>query len=212
MTALTGPYATRAELKNWLKIPDSKTDRDAELDRRLLSASEDIIRWCHRPFGRDDTASTRTFYVGRSGVDIDDFWTTDDFAVVPYLGTMAGTAWDVDTLYLEPFNGIVDGVPGWPYNRISLGEHGTHPLWVNMFYQSSTVRITAKWGWAAVPTNINTACLMLASMDNKAEDAPFGVAGFGDYAVRIRSNPMAQEKLDSYVKHGTTANSYMAGS
>jgi hypothetical protein len=37
-------------------------------------------------------------------------------------------------------------------------------------------------------------------MDNKAGDAPFGVAGFGDYAVRIRSNPMAEEKLRPYQK------------
>lgn len=204
-----GPYATLSELHSWLKIPDSKTDRDIELSRRLVSASQDINRWCHRQFGRDEVASARTFRPSRSGIDVHDFWTDQDLAIVPYLGGTAGTAWDVSTLVLEPLGGIVDQVPGWPYNRICGAYGGTHPLTANLFYASSTVQVTAKWGWEAIPDNVNTACLILASQDNKATDTPFGVSAFGDYAVRIRSNPMAQEKLDPYVYQGTAANSFM---
>jgi hypothetical protein len=206
--AIGEAYATLAQLKAWLGIPDSKTDRDAELTRRLTSSSQDINRWCHRQFGRQEVASTRTFTPGRTGIDTHDFWTAQDLAVVPYLSATAGTAWDVSTLVLEPLDGIVDQIPGWPYNRICVGVGG-HPLTMNMFYSASTVKVTARWGWEAVPDNVNTACLILASADNKAKDTPFGVAGFGDYAVRIRSNPMAQEKLDPYVYKGTAANSFM---
>lgn len=210
MTAvpLGGPYATLTELKAWLKIPDSKTDKDAEFTRRLASSSMDINRWCHRQFGRSEVATARTFHVGRSGVDTHDFWTADELAIVPYLGQTAGTPWDVSLVVLEPLDGIVDQVPGWPYSRISGGTGG-HPLLSNLWYAANTIRITAKWGWENVPDNVNTACIILASADNKAQDAPFGVAGFGDYAVRIRSNPIAQEKLDPYVYQGTAANSYM---
>ena len=205
-----GPYATLADLKAWLKIPDSKTDRDAELTRRLVSSSMDINRWCHRQFGRDEVASTRTFKPGRTGIDVHDFWTTQDLAVVPYLGTTAGTGWDVSTLILEPLDGVVDMVPGWPYNRISFAPIWLlHPMTINLFYASSTVKVTARWGWENVPDNVNTACLILAAADNKAQDTPFGVAGFGDYAVRIRSNPIAQEKLEPYVYRGTAQNAYM---
>ena len=56
---------------------------------------------------------------------------------------------------------------------------------------------------------MRTGRIRMASADNKASDTPFGVAGFGDYAVRIRSNPMAQEKLDPYVYKGTAASSLM---
>jgi hypothetical protein len=206
--AIGGAYASLAELKAWLKIPDSKTDRDTDLTRRLSSSSVDINRWCHRQFGRAEVATARTFHPDRSGIDVHDFWTTDDLAIVPYLGGTAGSAWDVAMLYLEPLDGIVDMVPGWPYSRISGGISG-HPLVANMFYSASTVRVTAKWGWEAIPENVNTACLILASADNKAQDTPFGVAGFGDYAVRIRSNPIAQEKLDPYVYKGTASNSFM---
>lgn len=204
-----GPYATLAELHAWLKVPDSKTDRDAEWTRRLSSSSADINRWCHRQFGRAEVATARTFRPTRSGIDTHDFWDASSLAIVPYLGTTAGTPWNVATLTLEPLDGIVDMVPGWPYNRI-CGGYGSHPLTANLFYAASTVQVTAKWGWADVPENVNTACLILASADNKTQDTPFGVAAFGDYAVRIRSNPVAQEKLDPYVYRGTAANSYMA--
>lgn len=206
--AIGQPYATLAQLKAWLSIPDAKTDKDAELTRRLVSSSTDINRWCHRQFGRDEVATARTFRPSRTGLDVHDFWTAEDLAIVPYLGATAGTAWDVAMMVLEPLDGIVDMVPGWPYNRIAGGGNA-HPLVANLFYAASTVRVTARWGWENVPDNVNTACLILASADNKAKDTPFGVAGFGDYAVRIRSNPIAQEKLDPYVYQGTAANSFM---
>jgi hypothetical protein len=203
-----GPYATLSELKSWLKIPDAKVDRDDELTRRLASSSQDINRWCHRQFGRAEDATQRTFTAGRSGIDVHDFWTTSGLVITPYLGATAGTPWDVSSVVLEPVDGIVDMVPGWPYSRISGGV-GSHPLVSNMFSSLATIKVTAKWGWENVPDNVNTACLILAAADNKATDTPFGVAGFGDYAVRIRSNPMAQEKLEPYIYRGTAANSYM---
>lgn len=207
-TAIGGSYATLAELHAWLKVPDAKTDRDAEWTRRLSSSSRDIERWCHRQFGRAESASVRTFVPGPSGVDVHDFWTTDDLSIVPYLGTTAGTPWDLSMVELEPLDGIVDQVPGWPYNRVCGGPDG-HPLMTQLWYTATRVKVTAKWGWAAIPENVNTACLILAAADNKAAETPFGVSAFGDYAVRIRSNPIAQEKLDPYVYRGTAANAYL---
>ena len=195
---LGGPYATLSQLKTQMGIPDTNTARDAELARRLRSASVDINNWCHRQFGRAEVATTREFSVGATGVDTDDFWTTDDLAIVPYLANVAGTAWDVATVSLEPRNGVVNQVPGWPYHRISM-TWGDHPLWRAASWYGYVIRVTAKWGWAEVPENVVTSCLMLALADDKAKDAPFGVAGFGDYAVRIRQNPMVEEKLAPYV-------------
>lgn len=191
-----GSYASLSKLKARLGISDSNTTKDAELTDRLESASRDIDRWCGRQFGRDEEASARWYTPGPTGVDTDDFWTADDLAVVPYAytGSTAGTAWTVSGVTLEPMNGIVDGVPGWPYSRLAYG-YAMAPT-----YGYGLVQVTARWGWAAVPKNVETACLLLAAMDNKAGDAPFGVAGFGDYAVRIRSNPMAEEKLRPYQK------------
>jgi hypothetical protein len=194
--AIGDAYASLAKLKARLGIADSNTAKDAELQDRLDSATVDIIRWCGRQFGRDEEASERRFYPGPSGVDVDDFWTSDDLAVVPYAyaGATAGTAWTVSGLTLEPLNGIQDGLSGWPYRRLVYG-YAMGPQ-----YACGQVAVTARWGWASVPKNVETACLLLAAMDNKAGDAPFGIVSFGDYAARIRSNPMAEEKLRAYVK------------
>ena len=195
---LGGPYATLAMLKSRMGIADSQTGRDTELAQRLASASSDINSWCHRQFGRAEDVSTRTFRIGPSGVDTADFWTADGLAVTPYLGTSPGTAWDVSSLSLEPTDGIVNQVPGWPYNRIPLAYgYGAHPLYRSVGY--GHVQVTAKWGWATVPEPVVTSCLMLAVADDKAKDAPFGVAGFGDFAIRIRANPMVEQKLKDYV-------------
>lgn len=194
--AIGDSYASLARLKARLGIADSNTAKDAELTDRLESASRDIDRWCSRQFGRDEEASARWYIPGATGVDTDDFWTADDLTVTPYAytGSEAGAAWTVSGLTLEPLNGVVDGVPGWPYRRLVYG-YAMGPR-----YGCGLVSVTARWGWESVPKNVETACLILAAMDNKAGDAPFGVVGFGDYAMRIRSNPMAEEKLRAYVK------------
>ena len=144
-TTIGGTYADLAELKSWLKIPDSKTDRDTELSRRLVSASRDIDRWTHRQFGRDEVASARMYQPTRTGIETDDFWDVTGLAVVPYLAGVAGTGWDVSTLRLEPLNGIVDGLPGWPYSKLCSGYGGrdVHPLWANLWYSATLVQVTA---------------------------------------------------------------------
>jgi hypothetical protein len=192
---LGGPYASLAQLKAQMGIADTNTAKDADLSRRLMSASSDINSWTHRQFGRAEVATTRTFRFGPTGVDTHDFWTDVDLAVstVP-----SADVWDMSTWTLEPADGIVNQVPGWPYNRI-VSAYAAHPLYASSPYSNFRVAVTAKWGWAKVPANVVTSCLMLAVADDKAKDAPFGVAGFGDYAVRIRSNPMVEEKLKDYV-------------
>jgi hypothetical protein len=192
---LGGPYATLPQLKAQMGIPDSNTTQDATLSRRLISASSDINAWTHRQFGRAEVATARQFRGGPSGVDTHDFWTLDDLAVSSLSG---GAAWDVSGLSVLPLDGIVNQVPGWPYNRIETA-YVSHPLYQASQWAGYNVQVTAKWGWPAVPANVVTSCLMLAVADDKAKDAPFGVAGFGDYAVRIRANPMVEEKLRDYV-------------
>jgi hypothetical protein len=196
--AIGDPYITRDELKDWIGIRDSDTTQNARLDARIAGATEDINRWTHRQFGRAEIATQRTFRPGRSGLDVHDFWTLTDLVIMPYLGTTAGTAWDLTQLQFEPLDGIVDQMPGWPYNRVCSVYTG-HPLSSFLFYSATTVKLTAKWGWENVPANVGTAALLLAADVNKSKDTPFGVQGFGDYAMRIRANPLAEEKLRPYM-------------
>lgn len=196
--AIGAPYITLAELKDWIGIRDSDTTQDTRLTARIAGATEDITRWTHRQFGRSETATDRTFRPGRSGLDTHDFWTLSGLVLTPYLGQTAGTAWDQTQLQFEPLDGIVDQTPGWPYRRV-CSLHTGHPLLTSYWYGATTVRVTAKWGWENVPAGVSTAALLLAADVNKSKDTPFGVQGFGDYAMRIRANPLAEEKLRPYM-------------
>lgn len=188
--ALGGPYATRAALKRRMSIPDANTVQDADADSALASASEAINRWCGRQFGQALEASERTYTPGPGGVDTDDFWTTDDLVIW-------GTAYAAGNYSLEPANGIVDGVPGWPFNRVGA-PYGS---FLSFSWLDSPITVSARWGWAQVPESIVSACLMLAADTLKSKDAPFGVAGFGDYVVRVRANPKVAELLAPYVRY-----------
>jgi hypothetical protein len=190
---LGGPYSTRAKLKKRMGIPDSNTAKDDEVDRALLSASSAINRWTGRQFGQATEASVRTFRTDASGVDIADAWSLDTL-------TIDDVAWDTTTWQALPLDGIKDGVPGWPYERLERWW-GDHPIYQSAYPVGRTVSISALWGWAAVPADIESACLMLGADQLKSADAPFGVAGFGDYAIRVRQNPKVQELLAPYVRH-----------
>ncbi len=108
----------------------------------------------------------------------------------------AGT-WTAGTHYrLEPDGGIGPTGEPWPYT--SLRGIDGQPL--SMATWSAT--ITAKWGWPAVPAAVVEACLVLAADLWKLKDAPFGVAGFGEYgSIRVRQNARAVELLGPY-RHG----------
>ena len=69
--SLGGPYATRAQVKFRLGIPDEDTSRDAEVDKALLSGADTIHQATGRQFGRAEEASARTFVWGASGVETD---------------------------------------------------------------------------------------------------------------------------------------------
>lgn len=191
--ATGGIYATTTELRRRQGIADTNSYVESNLQDALEAASRGVDRYCGRTFGRTEVAdaSTRTFEVSASGIQTDDFWTTSGLVI-------NGTAWaSVTGTILEPLNGIVDGLPGWPYCRITWLS-----MWPAAFVPAGgwcggvqTIDVTAAWGWAAVPPDVKSATLMLAAEELKLPDTPFGVAGFGDYAIRIRSNPKIAERL-----------------
>jgi hypothetical protein len=195
--AIGDPYATLSELKDTLKIPDGVDD--VQLELALAAISRDIETYCKRQFNQTTTASARVFRPRRSdSLDVDDFHTTTDLAVAtdPGWDGSFSTALDPATYQLEPRNGIVNGVPGWPFSRLRWRHvQYRHPY----SGRRPEVQVTAQWGWAAVPDGVHQACLLLASELFKLREAPFGVAAYGDYGpVRVRQNPMACALLHPY--------------
>lgn len=201
--ALGDSYATLPDLKSRLNIGD--TTDDARLTAALKAASRGIDKTCHRQFNDAGTATARIFYPDDLlFTNVDDFSTTTGLVVATDAG-FAGTysqTWQAADYQLNPLNGIVDGEPGWPYWRINAIRALWFPIragWPTG--NAATVQVTARWGWAAVPDAVGEACLMVAAEIFKMKDAPFGVAGYGDYgAVRVRKNPIACMMIGPYAR------------
>ncbi len=200
--ALGDPYADLDDLKASLSLTDSRND--AELTRALEAASRHIENWCRRQFNRTDIAVPQLYRPDRSGrLLISDIWSTEDLVVeIDTVGDATySTAWTDGDYVLEPLNGIVDGVPGWPYTEL-LATRYAFPCG-----SRASVRITAKYGWAAVPSPITSACLALATDLFKLKDAAFGVTGgTGEFSapMRVRENAAVTALLDPYRLASTT--------
>ncbi len=192
-------YATVNELKTYVGIADNLDDDQAE--QALATVSRAIEQWCSRQFNDAGSVSARVYFGQCSGyVDVDDFSTTTGLAVATDAGEDGtyDTTWLTTDFYAEPINGVVMGVPGHPYTRVRSTRR-----WFPVGTVSPTVQVTARWGWPAVPAGVKQATLILGAEVMKLREAPFGVAGFGDFGpVRIRENPVAMRYLAPYRKHG----------
>lgn len=194
--AIGDPYATLTELKSYLKITDASDD--SELTDALTSASKGITKFCKRQFNKETSATARTYRPTRPGLAmVADFHTITGLVIATADSDgVFDTTWTSADYELEPLNGIRDGESGWPFWKIRVADSSalSFPL-----HSRATLQVTAQWGWATVPAPVKQACLILAAETFKLKDAPFGVAGFGDFgAVRVRDNPMAKAKLIPY--------------
>jgi len=189
-------YATLSELKAYLGITD--TAEDPQLQDSLITASRGIEHICGRRFWPDQAATARLFSPRDADVvNVDDFYTStglvvavDDAGDGTYTRTLASTDY-----VLEPFNGVNDGEPGWPYYRLGA----TTGTWPCSRSRRPTVQVTAKWGWAAVPGPIKQACVYLAEETFKMKGSPFGVAATDQFGpIRMRNNPKVMSMLAPY--------------
>ncbi len=200
LAASPGPvtYATLTELKLYLGLTD--TSQDAQLQDSLVTASRGIDHICSRRFYPDQAATARVFRPrDQWTVLVDDFWTTTDLVVKTdggdgtYATTIAAAGYQ-----LEPLNGVNDGEPGWPYNRLCA----VTSVWPWTSTAIPSVQITARWGWATVPGPVKQACVYLAEETFKLKGAPFGVAGEGQFGpIRVRDNPKLLSMLAPYRRY-----------
>lgn len=196
VAALTPPtYVTIAAVKSAIGLPIEDVEDDATMALALDAVCRDIEEWCHRPwpgsFALERSASARTYSSRHRLLCLPDGheWRTDEIGsldgLVVELGS--GTSWTAYTDYdTSPDNALLRGKPVEALTRTSWPVSSTTRL-----------RVTARWGWPRIPEQVTQACLLLATETFKlAREAPFGVAGFGDFGVvRVRDNVPAQRLL-----------------
>lgn len=196
--AIGDSYATLAELQLYANA--TKAEYADLLTDALSAASRGIELVCHRQFNSADSASPRVYRpLHSTHVKVDDFHTPTGLIVKTDTsgdGTFA-TTWASTDFEQRPLNGVVSGQSGWPF--YDIWSNGTRLFPTASF---ASVQVTARWGWAAVPGPVKQACLMLAEEIYKQKDAPFGIAGNGEYgAIRVRENPAIMRKLAPYVRY-----------
>lgn len=178
-------YATLAELKQFVGIPDADTVDNATLTLALDAASGQVDNYCDRTFTADGSVTTRDYRIDNTGiVDVDPISTTTGLIVQSddnNDGTFE-TTWTLGTDYrLEPINAAAAGVP---WDRIvTLGTR-----WFPKLAYRPAVRVTAKFGWpgGTAPAAVKNAALIQASRLWKRKDAPFGVAGSVEFGSEMR--------------------------
>lgn len=186
----TTTYVDLPTLKDHLKISD--TSDDTKLTRVITSASRGIDKFTGRRFWIDDAPSARVYRPGRRVVwDRDgQLLMVDDIASVSGLVVESGTtgSWTAITDYeVMPENALADGRPITSLLRLAwwFGGYGLR------------LRVTAIWGWPAVPAEVIEATLIQAARLYRRKDSPEGVLGSADWgAIRVgRIDPDVQANI-----------------
>lgn len=191
-------------MRDHLGDSGSKLDIDL-LERSINAASRAIDQHCGRRFWRDATVTARTYRPQDPLVaNVDDISTTVGLIVKTDTtgdGSYA-TTWDAADYQLEPLNSDVvagaDTVTPYAWWLISAIDDKT--------FLTGTLRVslqvTARFGWSAVPNDVNEAAILKAVALFRRKDAPFGVAGVGEFGpIRItRNDPDVRDLLGPYMK------------
>jgi hypothetical protein len=195
-TAAGQRYATVEELKSRLAI--TGTSDDLELQLATEAAARAVDGYCDRYFYRG--SDTRTYVPeGLYRCCTDDLVSVTTLATDP-AGTGSFTVtWSASDYQLLPYNPGSIGEQ-WPYTSIRAVGSQTFP-WIppESLLRMNRVQVVGVFGWPAVPLAVKQAALIAATDLFKLKDAPYGVAGFGEFgAVRIQDNLRVASLLAPY--------------
>lgn len=181
------------------QLGDSTSTLDTGLIEKAVAAtSRAIDRWCGRRFWQDPAVVPRVFDVWDSRlVDVDDISTAAGLVVKVDSGDGTyATTWTTSDYQLRPLNADADG-GAYSWRQIAAVGGKCFPPGSRGF---PPVQVTARWGWSEIPDQVVEAAILKSVSLFKRKDAPFGVAGFGDFgAVRItRKDPDVIDLLNPF--------------
>jgi len=197
-------YATTAQVKAALALGVSDTTDDAQIAAALAAAEQMVEGYCGRSFTVAGTAATARVYATPAA----DLVFIDDCTAITLVETdpsaddsWDGGPWTSSDWQAEPLNGLSGG-RSVPYDCVrAVGDYYFPPA------NRACVRVTATWGWAAVPDAVEQATIQTAIRLWKRLDTPLGFGGGPDtgllYVSRQIDGDVAQ-LLQPYRK-GTMA-------
>lgn len=216
---MANEYASIAELKAHLGILDAVDDTVLNIVNEAIS--EAINGYCGRRFWVDESPVARVFKADDPvELNVPDF-TDADSLIVETDDNADGTyetTWSPADYQLEPLNADVLGRPWrqiiaidariWPTGVWLAGSPFRHASYPTRL-RRACVRITAKWGWPAVPASVKEAQLLQAARIFARKDAPFGTAGSAELGVirmlASRLDPDTKVMLEQFLPEGARA-------
>lgn len=215
---LVNPYATVDQIRAQLK--DSAAVVDEDLIRRAINAaSRGIDDYCSgdvpksRRFWQDATVKTRIFNCEDSKFAyVDDISTrtgltvkTDDNNDGIYENT-----WTIGTDFnVWPLNADVDGndQPMAFWKIVAVGDK-RFPV----YDRRAGLQVQAKFGWPAVPVEVNQACVLRTISLLLRKDSPLGVVASNEWgALRVPTfDPDVGAMLRPFVKRRPWSKSYIS--
>jgi hypothetical protein len=200
--AVVNGYCTRAQLQE--HFGDTNTVLDVDLlDRAINAASRAIDKWCGRRFWLDSSAVARQYRPSDAyTVIIDDIGSRTGVIVKTDTtgdGSYA-TTWDAADFDLEPRNADAATGEAFSFWQLTAIDDKTFPL----HNRRATLQVTARFGWSAVPVDVEEACLIKSASLYERKNSRNGIQGVDDFGViRIsrKRDPDVVELLEGVVRY-----------
>ena len=184
--AVVNGYCSVADVRSQLTDSGARLD-EALLEKAVNATSRAIEDYCGRRFWHDTDPVVRSYPAGCwDRLHVSDISTKAGVLVeVDPSRSGAWTALNTADYHLEPLNADADG-GAFAWWTIAIDSGPGLPI-----SKRPLVRVTARWGWSAIPDQVNAAATLKAVSLFKRKDAPFGVAGVNAFGpVRItRTDP-----------------------
>ncbi len=186
-------------------LGDLSAGNDPQYERAIEAASRQIDRWYGGHFWQELSPTPRLFrpddtctvWTGEFSTDTGLVVETDDDGDGTFETVWSGSDFIPEPLVRvngHPFDRVV--AVGW--RKFPTGRR--HDEWRHTFGVRPRVRVTARWGWPAIPAEVEQACQILAIDHFKSKDLTGGIAGFNDFGpIRIAAfNPQARALLEPF--------------
>ena len=196
--AITNGYGTVEQFATRYlggSVPAATAGEYSQIEEHISAASRLIDDYTGRVF-YSATAAEDRYFTAQSAERL----YLDDYQSI----TAVAVDEDLDESYSLTLSATADYRPmpskrenGWPYTYIEIrrGSVNDFPCWL-----SEGVKVTAVWGWAAVPDAIREACLLQAFRLYRRQAAPFGVVGGGELGTAVAIPAGKQTGLDPDVE------------
>lgn len=174
------------DLKVALNIDPTDIERDDRLQQALENAAAAIVNYCDRDFASSEVTEERAFNYDGSGIlEIDDCQLGSITSVKVNDVVQSSTLYSAEPdrrspvhywLQLQPFN--MSPAMGFTYNLDTL--------WWKAGTLQQVVKVTAMWGWPAVPLDVKQAAIWTAAAFAESPK-PYISQSFESYSVQLET-------------------------